>query len=619
MIEFNESNFYKALQDFFINNDKETFLQFLAEFYNRTEGIIDKNKNQDEIIKELRELYVEFNEKGIDENIVREKVNYFLENSVKIKDVISKLTTNTNNIKNITSQLDNKAKEIDLDIERKRIDNIVKNEGTSVDDIELQDIRISANGKNYDSAGGSVRGQIGELYDILNRESITFLPGSYIDGNGNLVELDGYSVSDYILLNEGDTITVTAQGYNSAVSIIYVYNLDKSKKERIELGNDELKTYSFLATEKTYVRCSGKTNSIYGYVVKINNITKIINDNLNNTITRIDDIEYITINTPMEIDGYIDYNHGNFVTHTGYKCSDYINVSKYKGKEVNVTTYFDYSAGVAQYQKDKAFISGIGQGNYDNGDIQKIKIVGDYIRVTCKTSNINDFKMFFRINDLLKETEGEETINPCKYNGRSLTMFNKGICIGDSFTEGACNINASNEQFITDRFNYPKILSKLSNVEIINKGNSGITTKGWYEKYKNTDLSGYDFAIIYLGINDYFSNNKTLFSNEYRQIIDKLRNENKHIKIFCVTLTRHFRDFTNFNHYIREVANEKDCYLIDLEKYSDFSTNHVTGSHPNAYGYFTMANDIYSYISYIIDNNIDNFKNHQFSNTDYSY
>ena len=96
MVEFKESNFYKALQDFFINNDKETFIQFLAEFYNRTEGIIDKNKNQDEIIKELRELYVEFNEKGIDNNIVREKVNYFIENSVRIKDIISKLNINRN-------------------------------------------------------------------------------------------------------------------------------------------------------------------------------------------------------------------------------------------------------------------------------------------------------------------------------------------------------------------------------------------------------------------------------------------------------------------------------------------------------------------------------------------
>ena len=105
MSNFEESNFYKALQDFFINADKKTFLQFLAEFYNRTEGIIDKNNIQDDLIKELRELYLEFNEKGIDENIVREKVNYFLENSVKINNIISKLDTNT-------KQLNDKINEV---------------------------------------------------------------------------------------------------------------------------------------------------------------------------------------------------------------------------------------------------------------------------------------------------------------------------------------------------------------------------------------------------------------------------------------------------------------------------------------------------------------------------
>ena len=107
MVEFKESKFYKLLQDFFINNDKETFIQFLAEFYNRTEGIIDKNNNQDEIIKELREMYIKFNEEGIDDNIVREKVNYFLENNEKIQDIIAKIIRNTNNIKNINSELDN--------------------------------------------------------------------------------------------------------------------------------------------------------------------------------------------------------------------------------------------------------------------------------------------------------------------------------------------------------------------------------------------------------------------------------------------------------------------------------------------------------------------------------
>ena len=97
MSKFDESNFYKALQDFFINNNKDTFLQFLAEFYNRTEGIINKNVIQDDLIKELRELYLEFNEKGIDENIVREKVNYFLENSERINNISSQLEHITKN------------------------------------------------------------------------------------------------------------------------------------------------------------------------------------------------------------------------------------------------------------------------------------------------------------------------------------------------------------------------------------------------------------------------------------------------------------------------------------------------------------------------------------------
>ena len=117
MSKFEESNFYKALQDFFINADKKTFLQFLAEFYNRTEGIIDKDNIQDDLIKELRELYLEFNEKGIDDNIVREKVNYFVENNVKIKDIIAKLIINTNNIENINTQLDTNIKNINSQLD----------------------------------------------------------------------------------------------------------------------------------------------------------------------------------------------------------------------------------------------------------------------------------------------------------------------------------------------------------------------------------------------------------------------------------------------------------------------------------------------------------------------
>ena len=101
MIEFTESKFYKALQDFFINNNKETFLEFLAEFYNRTEYIIDKNNIQDELIKELREMYILFNENGIDENIVREKVDHFVENNVTIQNITPQIEENKNRLNNI--------------------------------------------------------------------------------------------------------------------------------------------------------------------------------------------------------------------------------------------------------------------------------------------------------------------------------------------------------------------------------------------------------------------------------------------------------------------------------------------------------------------------------------
>ena len=114
MSKFEESNFYKALQDFFINADKKTFLQFLAEFYNRTEGIIDKDNIQDDLIKELRELYLEFNEKGIDEKIVKEKVNYFIENSIKIQNINKKLLRHENEIGEKADKVDT-YKKIDVD------------------------------------------------------------------------------------------------------------------------------------------------------------------------------------------------------------------------------------------------------------------------------------------------------------------------------------------------------------------------------------------------------------------------------------------------------------------------------------------------------------------------
>ena len=184
MSKFEESNFYKALQDFFINNNKDTFLQMLSEFYNRTEGIIDKNKIQDDLIKELREIYLEFNEKGIDENIVREKVNHFLENSIRINDINSKLNTNTNNIKNISSQLEHKANNI-----QNQINNLVLH-GDGSQNLEviqargnytILNDRLSENENNFSSITVKI-----ESKNKYNCNSTDNTNGKYLDYNGNL-------------------------------------------------------------------------------------------------------------------------------------------------------------------------------------------------------------------------------------------------------------------------------------------------------------------------------------------------------------------------------------------------------------------------------------------------
>ena len=214
MVEFKESKFYKLLQDFFINNDKETFIQFLAEFYNRTEGIIDKNINQDELIKELRELYIKFNEEGIDENIVREKVNYFLENSLKIKDIKSKLNTNTNNIKNINLQLDT--------IENNKADKTTtQNLQTQVNNLVLQSGNPEASSAEIEQA----RGGFAVLNDRLNSMYEKNVVKNIIK-NSALNNTDNWSKYGCSISAENGILTVVGtekygQVRNSDISVNY--------------------------------------------------------------------------------------------------------------------------------------------------------------------------------------------------------------------------------------------------------------------------------------------------------------------------------------------------------------------------------------------------------------
>lgn len=252
--------------------------------------------------------------------------------------------------------------------------------------------------------------------------------------------------------------------------------------------------------------------------------------------------------------------------------------------------------------------------------------------------------------------EGIDTSIPTQYNGNEISMFSRGICIGDSVTEGSFD-NADGGA-VVPCFSYPAILERITGVDIVNAGVAGLTSQTWFEATqdssphwgtwvnqewvwnmdpvnrgndvisKSLDYSGFDFAIIHLGINDLaplYDNSKTIdeiltnFETYMNRIISNLKTANNGIKIFLATIVPSYANPTNqaysqLNDKIKEIAETtEDAYLMDLTTYSTLASKpEYNVTHPTALGYHKLANEIASYVSFIINRNLSEFKNIQF-------
>ena len=108
-------------------------------------------------------------------------------------------------------------------------------------------------------------------------------------------------------------------------------------------------------------------------------------------------------------------------------------------------------------------------------------------------------------------------------------------------------------------------------------------------------------------------------------IINKVKTQNKNIKIFVASLlpNYYFRNqnwFDDMYYVMRTVAINNDCYFVDLTKFSSCKDDTVySQGHLTALGYEKEADELIAYISYIISQNIDDFKYIQFIGTDYLY
>lgn len=209
---------------------------------------------------------------------------------------------------------------------------------------------------------------------------------------------------------------------------------------------------------------------------------------------------------------------------------------------------------------------------------------------------------------LLENIEGADSISP------SLKVFNKILCIGDSWTQGVFDYTIDNDDTVygvgLDQYAYPTVLASLTGKKVTNKGDAGKTIKGWYDAHKDDVLSGHDACIIFLGINDIARTTTAVEREEgLNSIISKVKSENENIKVFLVSLPPHYstnNSGKSFNNLVSGIAETtSNCYYVDIASYSDSDIKRT--GHPVAIGYESLARIIYKETSKIINENTSDF------------
>lgn len=164
----------------------------------------------------------------------------------------------------VDSQLAHKASAIELDIEKKRIDNILKLEnGSTTGDAELMDARIGTNLITYDTLGRKNRdfeknilNLLREGFDLSNDFVVNYLnlnnlkEGKYINDGGWITADSNFCyTNDYLFVKSGESVTINFQAYKTIVQ----YDDNKKFENIIILTSNQL-PYTYTATKDVYLR-----------------------------------------------------------------------------------------------------------------------------------------------------------------------------------------------------------------------------------------------------------------------------------------------------------------------------------------------------------------------------
>ena len=544
---------------------------------------------------------------------------------------------------------DGKVGSVDL-IARQRIDNLAKlQEGSTTGDAELTDIRVGADGTEYETAGEAVREQISDLNNKVENnnfinfnkiEGIEINQGFAISGSNGLelFRSDLYSTNPIYVekwakaigIKFSETYTVLTNGglafydsENKYVTGITMYNKDKIL---LELPQNVAYFKASIQSSLTEISVTHFTNT--------SDIDKVITDLVNTTSANSNDIK--DIKSPAEI-----YTIDN-VQYPTKALWNNVNVSvgdtlpqefTYPGPQSD--EYFAHRAKIYAGE----IISFIGTNQPANTIINKGMVVTNTDFVVTKKISYTDLKNseytfeedgycylsyavtdeelpLFKIlktvdylkiaqdvSDIPSRITEELSVQPINLISQEylLNGINMAICIGDSVTEGV----TTGASGIRRDLSYPARLSKMTGWTIENAGAAGLTTLQWWQnKFDIYSYADYQVGIIELGYNggltdtidtdtagDNYEQYADTNTGAYCKIIKGMKAQNSNIFIILIISPGFSTTVANI---VIKIAEKYSLPYIDLRdvSYVNLQDDKYHGTLPNGNMDYTHMNAI---------------------------
>ena len=516
-----------------------------------------------------------------------------------------------------------------------------------------------------------------EAVNILsNKRENDLHTASFAVLNGIISKTDGLSDTDdsYItipgLFKAGQKIKVTATlGGGASVPYLSIFqdgsntsiDVVPGVEKEITLPRDS-RNIQLYANRNIVVSAGNYTFTVKGSVPlldeKVTTLTSSVSS-ISGTVTIIGNdvtaiktlLDYSQLSGSVEVGqtGKYVYNNGSLATNADYNISTVMTLpknTKIVFSALGVANTTAVLAAVAETTYTPLVIAdqtSYKEYTYINETGADLSVVISYHKSYTPPYTITDYGVLAEIGDLDNlTTQNKSTLvaainelnqnnnTPTLFDGGDIGIFNKGLCIGDSLTAGTFNYyeDGSTLHYIDiPKYSYPSKLKEMMGIDITNLGEGGATSAEWYSTHSSDDLSGYDFAIIQLGVNDksrYGGWTQTSI-DAFTNIINKLRNENHNIKIFVATIipATSYSGREDISAGIRTLVanlNDPNVILLDMAVYGNVGQSDAYNcGHLSAYGYWRLAKDYYNYISWYIYNNKGVFREVQFIGTNYQY